>query len=58
MKYVTRASTYTDSYYDNICGDTVYEEIREPVDTYLLDVNGNSIYRLPEKRPVGFFMRK
>jgi hypothetical protein len=61
-KYVIRrhhADDDFDPYWDagNDTSIQVHEPDNEPVPTGLVDIHGNSIMRLREKRPIGFIRK-
>lgn len=60
-KYVTRPKMTVDEWGDADAAlslaRTVIEQVREPVDTGLLNKHGLPLYRLPDERPSGFFAK-
>ncbi len=55
MKYVTKAAFYEESEYGlGGTADHIFEHDDSPVRTGLFDVSGNPIYRVSERRPIGF----
>lgn len=58
-KYVAirpRSARWSDIVEDDVMDDvcTVYEEDDYPTETGLVDATGTPIYRLSEKRPIGY----
>lgn len=62
-RYVTkrraRAGLDCDSfeYWDDAEGITVFEPSDEPEETGLLNAQGDPLYRVPERRPIGFHLK-
>lgn len=53
-RYITRAWSSDTHTPEDRPSCTVYEAEDAPIDTGLLDANGTPLYRLPERRRIGF----
>jgi hypothetical protein len=60
-KYRTRALIVADEWgdYDSLlCGSIdVIEENKKPIDTGLFDADGERLYRVEKRNPIGFVVR-
>jgi len=61
QKYISGRGVKSDfdewGYYDDRSSIEVFESDNRPVDTGLLDVHGDRIFRVIERQPIGFRVR-